>query len=152
MPDDQLDLFRDIIIEHSQFPRHHGTLAEPTHEGIAENPLCGDRITLQIKVSSDGIIEDIAYAATGCAMSLASASLLASHLKGRAVSEAEELFAAVHSLFSNKQSDTVPDSLGELAALSVARRFPARVKCVTMPWHHLNSLLNSSTGKANSVF
>jgi len=152
MPDDQLDLFRDIIIEHSQFPRHHGSLDDPTHEGIAENPLCGDRITLQIKVSGDGVIEDIAYSATGCAMSLASASLLASHLVGRTVTDASKLFAGVHSLFSGEDHGEQSSDLGELAALGVARRFPARVKCVTMPWHHLKSLLNSDSGQLNSTY
>ena len=151
MPD-ELELFRDIIIEHSQFPRHHGKLDEPTHEGSAENPLCGDRITLQLKVSNQGAIEDIAYTATGCAMSLASASLLASHLKGRSVADATELFAAVRDLFSSDESQIDAEILGELAALGVTRRFPARVKCVTMPWHHLNSLLKSPTGKENSIY
>ena len=152
MPDDQLELFRDIIIEHSQFPRHHGSLDASSHEGIAENPLCGDRITLQLKVNSSGVIEDIAFSATGCAMSLASASLLASHLKGRSVDDATRLFTAVHSLFTGDDAGEPSDDLGELAALGVARRFPARVKCVTMPWHHLNSLLKSDTGKIDSTY
>ncbi len=152
MPEDQLDLFRDIIIEHSQFPRHHGKLDEPTHEGVAENPLCGDRIRLQLKVNADQVIEDIAFEATGCAMSLASASLLVSHLKGRDVTAATKLFEDVHSLFNDKKSESDSDRLGELAALGEARRFPARVKCVTMPWHHVNRLLTSDSGKVDSVY
>ena len=151
MADEQLDLFREIIIEHSQFPRHHGRLDQATHEGTVENPLCGDRITLQLIVNGEDVIEDIAYTATGCAMSLASVSLLASQLKGRSVDEASSIFTAVRSMFSSEAGDTDLDELGELAALGVARRFPARVKCVTMPWHHLKSLLSSETGSFNSI-
>jgi nitrogen fixation NifU-like protein len=152
MAEDQLELFRDIIIEHSQFPRNHGKLDAPTHEGTAENPLCGDRIRLQLVVNADQVIEDIAFEATGCAMSLASASLLVSHLKGKNIAAASELFEGVHSLFSDDPAGVDEDKLGELTALGVARRFPARVKCVTMPWHHLNSLLNSETGSVDSVY
>ncbi len=152
MHKDRLDLFRDIIIEHSQFPRHHGKLDNPTHEGIAENPLCGDRIVLQLKVNDEQVIEDIAYEATGCAMSLASASILASKLMGRSVSDASELFSSVHGLFASEEVEPDMDKLGELAALGEARRFPARVKCVTMAWHHLNRLLHSKTGKVDSVY
>jgi len=152
MYEDQLDVFRDLIIEHSQFPRHQGKLDEPTHEGIAENPLCGDRIRLQFKVDDNQVIEDIAFEATGCAMSMASASMLVSHLKGKTTVEAAELFTRVHKLFGTENTGANADKLGELAALVVVRRYPARVKCVTMPWHHMNKLLTSSDGKIDSVY
>ncbi|NNK99315.1 MAG: iron-sulfur cluster assembly scaffold protein, partial [Xanthomonadales bacterium] len=82
MTDERMQRYSDIIIEHSQFPRHHNTIENSTHEGLGENPFCGDRVRLQFTVNENGIIEKAAVESVGCAISMASASLLASHLHG----------------------------------------------------------------------
>ena len=92
MADDRMQQYSDIIIEHSQFPRHHGKIEKPTHEAQGENPFCGDRIRLQFAVNEHGLIEQAAVECTGCAISTASASLLATHLHGLNLQQAQQLF------------------------------------------------------------
>jgi nitrogen fixation NifU-like protein len=142
MNDERMQRYSDIIIEHSQFPRHHGNIDRPTHAGRGENPFCGDRVSLKITVNTAGVIEKAAIESVGCAISTASASLLASHLHGLSLSQAEALFERVHNAITGP-ADQVPDEeLGELAALAFAGRYPSRVKCATLPWHVLKHALN----------
>jgi len=102
MNDERMQRYSEIIIEHSQFPRHHGTLEQHTHEGHGENPFCGDRIKLQFALNNEGVIEHAAVESVGCAISLASASLLATHLHGLNLQQAEELFERVHKAILEK--------------------------------------------------
>jgi nitrogen fixation NifU-like protein len=141
MQDDRMQRYSDIIIEHSQFPRHHGSLEKPSHQGQGENPFCGDRIKLQFAVNETGIIEQAAVESTGCAISTASASLLATHLHGLSLPQAEELFEQVRSAITTGPDEAVEEKLGELAALAFAGRYPSRVKCATLPWHVLKHAL-----------
>jgi len=133
--------YSEIIIEHSQFPRHHGTIDNATHEGNGENPFCGDRVKLQLLVNREGIIEQATAESVGCAISMASASLLATHLHGKNLQQAEELFEQVHQAILEGPDETRDQGLGELAALSFAGRYPSRVKCATLPWHVLKYAL-----------
>lgn len=141
MNDDRMQRYSEIIIEHSQFPRHHGTIEKPTHEGHGENPFCGDRIKLQFTVNDAGIIEQAAVESVGCAISIASASLLASHLHGLSLQQAEELFDQTRLAITEGPSEERDKALGELAALAFAGRYPSRVKCATLPWHVLKHAL-----------
>ena len=141
MPDDRMQHYSEIIIEHSQFPRHHTTLENPTHQGQGENPFCGDRVTLQIKVNEDGRIEEAAAESVGCAISIASASLLAEHLHGLNLEEADALFESIRKVITEGLDDESEDQLGELAALAFAGRYPSRVKCATLSWHVLKHAL-----------
>ena len=141
MNDDRMQRYSEIIIEHSQFPRHHGTIENPTHEGHGENPFCGDRIKLQFSVNDDGVIEQVAVESVGCAISTASASLLATHLHGLSLSQAEELFERIRAVITAGPDETGDEELGELAALAFAGRYPSRVKCATLPWHVLKHAL-----------
>ena len=145
MNDDRMQRYSEIIIEHSQFPRHHGTIENPTHEGHGENPFCGDRIKLQFLVNENGVIEQAAVESVGCAISTASASLLATHLHGLNLQQAEELFEQIRAVITagpGVGSDGERDEeLGELAALAFAGRYPSRVKCATLPWHVLKHAL-----------
>jgi nitrogen fixation NifU-like protein len=141
MHDDRMQRYSDIIIEHSQFPRHHGSLEKPSHQGQGENPFCGDRIKLQFAVNETGIIEQAVVESTGCAISTASASLLATHLHGLSLLQAEELFEQVRSAITAGPDEAGEEKLGELAALAFAGRYPSRVKCATLPWHVLKHAL-----------
>ena len=130
----------ETIVDHSQFPRRHGELAAPTHSGTGENPFCGDRIQLQLQVDEQGRIVDARYLATGCAISTASGSLLTSHVVGLELDAAESLFRRVRELLTGEGSGP-RDELGELQALQMVKRYPARVKCATLAWHVLHHAL-----------
>ena len=142
MTDDRMQRYSDIIIEHSQFPRHHGSIENPTHQGHGENPFCGDRVRLQFSVDDAGIIKEAAIESIGCAISTASASLLASHLQGLSLVQAEELFEQIRNLITGGLDESTEEQLGELAALAFAGRYPSRVKCATLPWHVLKHALS----------
>ena len=150
MNDDRMQRYSEIIIEHSQFPRHHGSMDHPTHQGHGENPFCGDRVKLQFSVNADGFIEQAAVESVGCAISIASASLLASHLHGLSLQQAEELFDQVRSAITGGPDETRDEQLGELAALTFAGRYPSRVKCATLPWHVLKHALAKDESVAST--
>ena len=141
MNTDPMQRYSEIIIEHSQFPHHHGTLENPTHQGRGENPFCGDRVTLQLLVNDAGVIEQAAVESVGCAISMASASLLATHLHGLGLQQAKALFDQVHIAITQGPDEKRDEQLGELAALAFAGRYPSRVKCATLPWHVLKHAL-----------
>ena len=141
MADDRMQQYSEIIIEHSQFPRHHGKIEKPTHEAQGENPFCGDLIRLQFAVNDHGLIEQAAVECTGCAISTASASLLATHLHGLNLQQAQELFDQVRTAITDGPDEERDVQLGELAALTFAGRYPSRVKCATLPWHVLKHAL-----------
>jgi len=147
MADDCMQRYSEIIIEHSQFPRHHGSIENPTHEGHGENPFCGDRIKLQFSANNEGVIYEAAAESVGCAISMASASLLATHLHGLRLEQAEKLFEQVRTAITEGADVERDEGLGELAALAFAGRYPSRVKCATLPWH----VLKHALAKDNSV-
>src|SRR5258708_15660954 len=136
------DLYRDVILDHNRRPRNFGVLepADASVEGF--NPMCGDRLTVRLKMDDDKI-SDIRFEGQGCAISTASASLMTEAVKGRTRAEALRLFDRVHELLTD---DAAPpaDELGKLAALSAVRGYPARVKCPSLCWHTPPSPLPSS--------
>ena len=138
------DLYQEVVIDHSKKPRNFRKPegANRTAEGI--NPLCGDQITVYLKLSGD-VIDDIGFQGAGCAISKASASLMTSALKNKTKAEADALFERVHSMISEgPRSKVDPQELGKLAVLSGVWEFPARVKCATLAWHTLRSALNGA--------
>lgn len=150
MNDDRMQRYSEIIIEHSQFPRHHHTIDNPTHEGRGENPFCGDRIKLQFRIGKTGVIEEASVESVGCAISMASGSLLARHLHGLNLQQAEELFAQIHTAILEGPDAERDNQLGELAALAFASRYPSRVKCATLAWHVLKHALADNTSVAST--
>jgi nitrogen fixation protein NifU and related proteins len=139
------DLYRDVILDHNRRPRNFGGLesADASVEGY--NPMCGDHLTLRLKLA-DGTISDIRFEGQGCAISTASASLMTEAVKGKSRDEALQLFDRVHSLLTD---DAAPsDELGKLAALSGVREYPARVKCASLCWHTLASALKAADLKS----
>jgi nitrogen fixation protein NifU and related proteins len=132
------DLYRETIIDHSKRPRNTGALAEATHSAEGYNPLCGDRLTLRLKLE-DGQITGVGFEGAGCAISTASASLMTEAIKGKTPEEAESAFQKFHSLLT-EDSLPAPD-LGKLAVFSGVRDYPMRVKCATLAWHTLRAAL-----------
>ncbi len=135
------DLYRDVIIDHNRNPRNFRPMPDADRHAEGFNPLCGDRLTLFVKLDGDRI-SDVSFQGSGCAISVASASLLTESVKGRTVPEAERLFATMHALLTQDDSPTDVPSLGKLAALSGVREFPARVKCASLCWHTLEAALH----------
>ncbi|MEZ5316320.1 MAG: SUF system NifU family Fe-S cluster assembly protein [Vicinamibacterales bacterium] len=135
------DLYQEVILDHNRRPRHFGTLPAATHAAEGYNPLCGDRLTLQVRVE-DGRIADIAFEGSGCAISKASASLMTEAVIGRSQAEAAETFDRVRAMLTAPSDAEVDvDAMGALAALAGVREFPVRVKCATLAWHTLKSAL-----------
>ncbi len=139
------ELYRDVILDHNRRPRNFGVLepADASVEGF--NPLCGDRLTVRLKMDGHRI-EDIRFEGQGCAISTASASLMTEAVKGKTRAEALALFDRVHGLLTDDAASS--DELGKLAALSGVREFPARVKCASLCWHTLASALQSPDPQA----
>jgi nitrogen fixation NifU-like protein len=150
MNDERMQRYSETIIDHSQFPRHHGSIENPTHQGHGENPFCGDRVRLQFSVNAAGVIERAAFEAVGCAISTASASLLASHLHGLNLAQAEALFEQIRAVITTGPDGSDDEQLGELAALAFAGRYPSRVKCATLPWHVLKHALTRDDSVATT--
>jgi nitrogen fixation protein NifU and related proteins len=140
------DLYQEVILDHNKKPRNFQKLADANRTAEGFNPLCGDQIQLYVKLE-DGVIRDIGFQGSGCAISKASASLMTSTLKGKTSAEADELFERFHRLVT---SDAAADTaeLGKLAVFSGVREFPVRVKCASLAWHTLRAALE---GKAEKI-
>lgn len=134
------DLYQEVIVDHNRSPRNFGPLVGANRRLEGFNPLCGDRLTLYVKVS-DSRIEDIRFDGAGCAISVASASLMTEAMKGRTVAEAEEIFRSFRDLITGETPRSGFERLGKLAALAGVREYPARVKCATLCWHTLHAAL-----------
>jgi len=143
MSDDLHDLYQDIILDHNKRPRHYGALADYTHTAEGYNPICGDKLTIFLVLKEDRI-EAVQFEAACCAICKASASMMAEVLIGKTLVEAEAAFKRVGELLSselNLEADLSVD--GEIAALAGVRKFAARIKCATLPWHTYIAALKS---------
>jgi nitrogen fixation NifU-like protein len=138
---DLKDLYRDVIVDHNRNPRNFREMPDASARAEGFNPLCGDRLTLYVRLDGERI-GDVSFQGSGCAISVASASLLTESVKGRTVAEAEQLFARMHELLTRQDATADPAVLGKLAALSGVREFPARVKCASLCWHTLDAALH----------
>jgi nitrogen fixation NifU-like protein len=133
------DLYREVILDHNKSPRLFGRLDPADSAADGHNPLCGDRLHVTVRLEDDRIA-DLRFDGKGCAISVASASLMCEAVKGRTRGEVSHLFHAVHEVLTRHDAP-VPDDLGKLAALTGVRAFPVRVKCATLCWHTLNAAL-----------
>lgn len=139
---DLKDLYQEVIVDHNRNPRNFGALEEADRMAEGFNPLCGDRLNLYLKLDHDRIT-DIRFDGSGCAISVASASLMTDALKGKTLQEANSVFNEFHrSVTENHPADEESIAhLGKLAALMGVKDYPARVKCATLCWHTLHSAL-----------
>jgi len=139
---DIYDLYQEVILDHNRNPRNCHEILEADSQAQGFNPLCGDKITVFLKVDDD-VIEDVSFIGAGCAISTASASLMTEFLKGKTKQQAETMFQNFHRALT-KGDSAAEQKLGKLAALSGVRKFPIRVKCATLAWHTLHAALANS--------
>jgi nitrogen fixation protein NifU and related proteins len=134
------DLYQEVILDHNKRPRNFRALDDATHVAEGYNPLCGDRLSVYLKVDGD-VITDVGFQGSGCAISKASASLMTDTLKGRDVKDVRELFEKFHRMVTTP-TDVEVEDLGKLSALAGVREFPVRVKCASLAWHTLKAALS----------
>jgi nitrogen fixation NifU-like protein len=139
---DLRELYQQVILDHNKNPRNFGALEGANRLQEGYNPLCGDQLQVYLLVNDEGVIEDIQFEGSGCAISKASASIMTEILKGKTEAEAQEIFARFHDVVtSDADSPFDPDSIGKMAVFAGVREFPMRVKCATLAWHTMTSAL-----------
>ena len=148
--DELRDLYRELILDHSRNPRHFGRMHDATHAADGINPLCGDKLRLYLRVD-EGAIASSSFEGTGCAISVASASLMTDAVIGSPVDRAEACFEAVTSRLTGDQGKPdIPDGMEKLKALDGVREYPMRVKCATLAWHALRAALEGEGATAKT--
>ncbi|PXA03042.1 SUF system NifU family Fe-S cluster assembly protein [Coraliomargarita sinensis] len=135
------ELYQSIILDHNKRPRHYGALTDATHQAEGYNPLCGDKVQVYLKIH-DNRIEDLRFEAASCAICKASASMMAQELQGKTLEEAAQRGKRVQLLLS--EETVASDSDGDLVSLQGVRKFPARIKCATLPWHTFEDAVGST--------
>ena len=144
------ELYQEVILDHNKSPRNFHAMADASRTAEGYNPLCGDHYTLFLKLDGDRIT-DISFQGSGCAISKASASVMASALKGKTRQEAEELFGFFHKVVTGElDAGEHLEKLGKLAAFAGVSEFPARVKCASLAWHTLHAALESGDSKVST--
>ncbi len=137
------ELYQQLIIDHNRAPRNFGPLEGANHTASGDNPLCGDRITLHVRLADD-VIQEIRFEGSGCAISQASASLMTTAVRGKSREDALALFRAFHDMVTSPKAAQAAKALGKLAAFAGVRAFPMRVKCANLAWHTLRAALEES--------
>jgi nitrogen fixation NifU-like protein len=138
------ELYQATILDHYKKPRNLGRPAASDRHARGDNPLCGDRVTVHLRVDADGFVRDVGFEGTGCAISTASASIMTELVKNRPAAEAARLFERFHGAVTG-EGPADPERLGKLAVFAGVREFPLRVKCATLAWHTLRAALEGGT-------
>ena len=144
MASDLSDLYQEILLEHNRRPRNFRTLDDATHQADGFNPLCGDQISLQLKVG-DNKVDDVAFQGHGCAISRASASLLTQAVKGATSDETMAMFDEFHKMLTEPDAELDIDLLGDLEMLAGVIAYPTRIKCAILAWHTLKAAMDGET-------
>jgi nitrogen fixation NifU-like protein len=142
MTDELNELYQQVILDHSRKPRHFHALPEANRTAEGNNPLCGDHYTVFLKLE-DGVIRDISFQGSGCAISKASASMMADELKGKTVAAARHYFSQYQNMVTTGKMDE--EAMGKLCAFAGVHHFPMRVKCAILPWHAMLAGLDGAT-------
>jgi nitrogen fixation NifU-like protein len=153
--EDLRELYQSVILDHNKAPRNFGALegasSLPIRQADGHNPICGDKLTVYVRVDSDDRIDDVRFQGSGCAISTASASLMTDFVKGKTLDEVGQVFESFHQLVTSSPTEpTDADGLGKLAVFGGVREFPMRVKCATLSWHTLNAALEQSSETAKT--
>ena len=135
------DLYQEIILDHSKRPRNCHAMDDANHKAEGYNPLCGDRIIVEITVE-DGVVKDVAFQGAGCAISKAAASMMTASVIGKPEREVDALFHSVHAMLTGANGPTA--EVGKLAVFAGVREFPSRIKCATLAWHTLQAALHGA--------
>jgi nitrogen fixation NifU-like protein len=145
------ELYQEVILDHNKSPRNFREIVDANRRSEGYNPLCGDHVTVYVNLA-DGVIRDISFKGSGCAISKASASMMTTELKGKSEAEAERVFDTVHKMLTGEMSVEESDleRLGKLKILSGVCKFPARVKCASLAWHTMTAALKGSDNVAST--
>jgi len=144
MSDDLRELYQEIILDHARSPRNHRTIEDATCLAHGNNPICGDTLVIFLVIDNNDLVEDVSFKGDGCAISIASASIMTGLLRGKTKKEAESLFNTFHKMCT--EDDFVVqenDDLDRLEILAGIRSFPTRVKCATLAWHTMSAAINN---------
>ena len=149
MDDEVRELYQEVILDHGKNPRNFRQLEDANCEAQGNNPLCGDRLTVYLKVDEDRLICDAAFEGRGCAISMASASMMTQIVCGKTVSQVQYLFDKFHKLCTGEieefPQDEFADDVDKLRVMSGVRQFPMRVKCATLGWHTMNAAVSGDS-------
>jgi nitrogen fixation NifU-like protein len=144
------ELYQEVILDHNKSPRNYREMADANRRAEGYNPLCGDHVTVFLRLEN-GVIEDISFQGSGCAISTASASMMTAELKGKNEAAALALFENVHHMLTGEVNDgPVAARVGKLKILSGVCKFPARVKCASLAWHTVNAALKGESRPAST--
>jgi len=149
MDDDMRELYQEVILDHGKNPRNFRQPEDANCEARGNNPLCGDQLTVYLKVDEGRLIRDAAFEGRGCAISMASASMMTQIVCGKTVSQVQSLFDKFHKLCTGEMEefpqDEFTDDMEKLRVMSGVRRFPMRVKCATLSWHTMNAAVSGDS-------
>lgn len=140
---DLRELYQEVILDHSRRPKNVGVLPGADHTAEGYNPLCGDRLSVSLKMDGD-VIADVRFQGSGCAISRASASLMTDSVKGKSVPEVQRLFEQFRRMVTGEGDPPPMDALGKLKVFAGVREYPTRVKCATLAWHTLRAAVEAS--------
>jgi nitrogen fixation NifU-like protein len=138
------ELYQDVILDHSRRPRNFGELPQADSHARGDNPVCGDEVTVYVKFGEQDKLDAISFTGQGCAICMASASMMTNKVKGRSRAESEALARQFNEMLTSEAPPA--EHMGDLALLKGVRKFPVRVKCATLPWHALEQALRSPKG------
>lgn len=146
------ELYQEVILDHGRNPRRFGALDQPSHEADGHNPLCGDHVHICLKVDADGKIDDVMFNGKGCAISMASASIMAELILGKEVEEARALADAFYKLAKGQdvQTNAASEDMERLEVMSGVSQYPMRVKCATLGWHTFEAAMDDGEKKAST--
>jgi len=152
--DELRELYQEVILDHSKRPRNFGKLDSATHSADGDNPLCGDKIRVELELDGDVVVQ-ARFEGVGCAISMASASLMTETLRGKSIEQAKALFHQMHETCTG-QSDSLETGhesveLGKLVVFEGVRQYPLRVKCATLAWHTMRNALVGSAEDAETA-
>jgi nitrogen fixation protein NifU and related proteins len=142
-------LYQDMILDHNRTPQNYGRMANANRRIEGSNPLCGDRLTVWLRMEND-VIQDAAFEGSGCAISRASASLMTGAVKGKTRTQAEALFDRFRRLVTGKLESAETRQLGKLAVFSGVSEYPIRVKCASLSWHAMKAALDQPDGQVST--
>ena len=146
---DLKELYQEVIVDHNRSPRNFHAMADATRSLEGFNPLCGDRLTLYVKLDGERV-SDISFNGSGCAISTASASLMTEAMKGKSRAEAGQIFKDFHGMLTGSAPHVDPAAFGKLAVLAGVREYPSRIKCATLCWHTLHALIDGANAPVST--
>ena len=151
---DLKQLYQDIILEHGKSPRNFGNCNAYTHEAKGHNPLCGDQVQVYLKLNRENKVENLTFKGSGCAISIASTSIMTELVKGKSIEKAKKLVVDFLKMIKNgkviKSGDLNEDQKTKMMSLSGVKQYPMRVKCATLAWHTLTSAIEGKKEKVNT--